>query len=284
MNIKKLANLETVLEIKIKFKDFIIQSIDDVLAYNVQEKDWTWNDWPQEYYKFDYIKSYKILNHNLPFDLNLLSLELYEQGLEKMIFINKYRLDKLLKELKEYDRKPLKRFFTSSVLIKQKQENFIFLKDFIDIRLEYKNQLLTIGKKIIDGNEVVLLKQGDKSYFLFNNVLYKIGGDYINIEQLRLLALDYEDKERKKFESLKKKFDLVEGEKEEGGFYQRERIPEEIRIAVWRRDGGKCARCGSREKLEYDHIVPVSRGGSNTVRNIELLCESCNRKKHDKIE
>ncbi|MBF0103144.1 MAG: HNH endonuclease, partial [Desulfobacterales bacterium] len=42
-------------------------------------------------------------------------------------------------------------------------------------------------------------------------------------------------------------------------------------------------RCGSRENLEYDHIIPVSKGGSNTARNIELLCEKCNREKSDKI-
>ena len=41
--------------------------------------------------------------------------------------------------------------------------------------------------------------------------------------------------------------------------------------------------CGCREKLEYDHIIPFSKGGSNTERNVQLLCESCNRKKHDKI-
>lgn len=64
----------------------------------------------------------------------------------------------------------------------------------------------------------------------------------------------------------------------------RQRIPEDVRIKVWRRDGGQCARCGSRENLEYDHIVPISRGGSNTVRNIELLCEKCNRSKGNKIE
>jgi Holliday junction resolvasome RuvABC ATP-dependent DNA helicase subunit len=61
-------------------------------------------------------------------------------------------------------------------------------------------------------------------------------------------------------------------------------IPAEVRRAVWRRDQGKCTRCGSREKLEFDHIVPVSRGGSNTARNIELLCEPCNRSKSATIE
>jgi HNH endonuclease len=63
----------------------------------------------------------------------------------------------------------------------------------------------------------------------------------------------------------------------------RERIPPEVRRAVWIRDQGKCARCGSRERLEYDHIVPVSRGGSNTERNIELLCEFHNRVKSNTI-
>ena len=37
--------------------------------------------------------------------------------------------------------------------------------------------------------------------------------------------------------------------------------------------------CGSKEQLEYDHIIPVSRGGGNTERNIQLLCETCNRSK-----
>ena len=60
-------------------------------------------------------------------------------------------------------------------------------------------------------------------------------------------------------------------------------IPAAVRQAVWRRDQGRCARCGRRERLEFDHIVPVSRGGSNTERNIELLCEPCNRTKSDRI-
>lgn len=60
-------------------------------------------------------------------------------------------------------------------------------------------------------------------------------------------------------------------------------ISSNVKREVWRRDQGHCARCGSRENLEYDHIVPVSKGGSNTARNIELLCQECNRKKSDKI-
>ncbi len=65
--------------------------------------------------------------------------------------------------------------------------------------------------------------------------------------------------------------------------YNRHHIPEKVRIEVWRRDDGKCTQCGSRKNLEYDHIVPISKGGSNTARNIELLCEACNRKKSNHI-
>jgi HNH endonuclease len=56
-------------------------------------------------------------------------------------------------------------------------------------------------------------------------------------------------------------------------------ITVEVRREVWRRDNGKCSNCGSQERLEFDHIIPVSVGGSNTVRNIQLLCEQCNRQK-----
>jgi hypothetical protein len=61
-------------------------------------------------------------------------------------------------------------------------------------------------------------------------------------------------------------------------------IPSEVRIRVWNRDGGKCKRCGAKEDLEFDHIIPVSKGGSNTENNIELLCKKCNRGKSNRIK
>jgi len=63
----------------------------------------------------------------------------------------------------------------------------------------------------------------------------------------------------------------------------REPIPESVRLLVWQRDGGQCVKCGSRERLEFDHIIPLAAGGSNTERNIQLLCEACNRSKGSTI-
>lgn len=120
--------------------------------------------------------------------------------------------------------------------------------------------------------------------WLFKDLIYLFDSDvYLPIpysqEEEQLLIYECYDKERRKWEKLKRLY----GTSTETKTYSRERIPEEVRIEVWRRDGGKCAHCGSREKLEYDHIVPISKGGSNTVRNIELLCERCNREKSNEI-
>ncbi|MEI6823714.1 MAG: HNH endonuclease [Bacteroidota bacterium] len=52
---------------------------------------------------------------------------------------------------------------------------------------------------------------------------------------------------------------------------------------VWNRDGGKCVKCGSQENLEFDHIIPFSKGGSSTYRNIQILCKKCNIEKSNKI-
>ena len=119
----------------------------------------------------------------------------------------------------------------------------------------------------------------DSSRWVYNNILYQIQGTFDD-DQSRLLVLEEFDKERQLFEKLKTKFDEEESSDIAG---KRPRIPEQVRVEVWRRDAGKCARCGSREKLEYDHIVPISKGGSNTARNIELLCEMHNRSKSDNV-
>lgn len=59
-------------------------------------------------------------------------------------------------------------------------------------------------------------------------------------------------------------------------------IPQDVKIAVSVRDGGKCRICGSTKDLQYDHIIPWSRGGSSTdPDNIQLLCGYHNRLKRD---
>jgi hypothetical protein len=56
-------------------------------------------------------------------------------------------------------------------------------------------------------------------------------------------------------------------------------IPQAVKIAVAARDGGRCRECASALDLHFDHVIPWSKGGANTVQNIQLLCGSCNRRK-----
>lgn len=60
-------------------------------------------------------------------------------------------------------------------------------------------------------------------------------------------------------------------------------IPRDVRQRVWVKYGGRCAECNADQYLEFDHIVPHSRGGSNTKQNVQLLCRGCNLKKLDAI-
>jgi len=61
------------------------------------------------------------------------------------------------------------------------------------------------------------------------------------------------------------------------------RIPQPVKIAVWQRDQGKCVQCGATDYLEFDHIIPYSKGGASTENNIQLLCRRCNLAKSDLI-
>jgi hypothetical protein len=61
-------------------------------------------------------------------------------------------------------------------------------------------------------------------------------------------------------------------------------VSSKVRQAVFARDQGKCAICLSQVDIEYDHIIPFEKGGSNSEKNIQLLCKICNRKKSNKIQ
>ena len=58
----------------------------------------------------------------------------------------------------------------------------------------------------------------------------------------------------------------------------RRTIPSSIRRTVWARAHGRCeySGCTSRFQLEIDHVLPVSLGGINTLKNLRLLCRTHN--------
>jgi len=72
----------------------------------------------------------------------------------------------------------------------------------------------------------------------------------------------------------------------------REQYVEDVPLQyVYQRDGGRCRACGRKTILTTDptdqraatrdHIIPVSRGGMEEKRNVQLLCRRCNSRKCD---
>ena len=58
-------------------------------------------------------------------------------------------------------------------------------------------------------------------------------------------------------------------------------ISQEVKELVWEKYGGKCVMCTTSENLLYNHIIPIIKGGSNTFRNIELICDNCYKIRHN---
>ena len=56
------------------------------------------------------------------------------------------------------------------------------------------------------------------------------------------------------------------------------------RKKVYKRDSNKCLRCGTKENLSIDHIIPRSKGGHNGHRNMQTLCVECNQWKGERTK
>jgi hypothetical protein len=64
-------------------------------------------------------------------------------------------------------------------------------------------------------------------------------------------------------------------------------IPFATKIRVVRRDNHTCQHCGKHlrdDEVEFDHVIPIARGGSSEEHNIRLTCFDCNREKTDRVE
>lgn len=111
---------------------------------------------------------------------------------------------------------------------------------------------------------------------IYKNTFFDVTGPYSK-DEAKIFCKKYYEAERSEIEYLTSRADETLPK------LAREPIPERVRNEVWRRDQGKCVKCGSTYNLEFDHVIPVTKGGSNTARNLRILCEPCNRRKSDKI-
>ena len=131
--------------------------------------------------------------------------------------------------------------------------------------------------------EPVLVLVVDENYFWWYQDAFYLDSDKLDSEEVSLILWDRERKHRRRLERLRKERSAVREAEEALKAGGRGRIPSDVRQLVWARDGGKCVECGSADDLQFDHVIPVSRGGGNSAKNLQLLCGPCNREKSNHI-
>jgi hypothetical protein len=104
--------------------------------------------------------------------------------------------------------------------------------------------------------------------------------DGLDAEAVALLLWDRTRRLDARIQRLRK----IQDREEQIEGARRERIPPEIRAFVWQRDDGRCVQCNADDDLQFDHVIPVARGGGNAENNLQILCGPCNRQKSDSID
>jgi hypothetical protein len=139
-------------------------------------------------------------------------------------------------------------------------------------------------KRIIKDQEeepclLMVDEERNKKWWMYKGEFYW-ENDGLSALQVKALAMERLAKKERK---INRAVSMMENNMYNEDRNLREHIPDDVKVFVWNRDGGKCVRCGSRHNLEFDHVIPVSKGGSSTARNIQILCEACNRSKGDSL-
>lgn len=235
-------------------------------------------------------------------DLNSRINKLYENHKEKVLqrmredLLCKYEIvedDKYYRifSLEEYDTVSFNREFDKT----KGNYNWINTNDaLISLRVDNAYGYGMDGRTIIKSPVSGIFEFDNNKMIKYKEEICRIKKYPQEMKMEVIAGLEKEDiknavykKERKKMIEREVLDELVQEGKIFNVYIQKDgnrmTIPMDIATAVWNRDGGKCCICGSNENLEFDHIIPISKGGATTFRNLQILCKNCNIKKSDNI-
>lgn len=60
-------------------------------------------------------------------------------------------------------------------------------------------------------------------------------------------------------------------------------LNKQVRLDILKKYKFTCVTCKSKENLSIDHIHPVSKGGSDEFKNLQVMCRSCNSRKSNRV-
>jgi len=124
---------------------------------------------------------------------------------------------------------------------------------------------------------VLVAQQHQRRCWMFDGNYYWEDED-LSAEEVKALLFERERRKRRQIQNAVSRMQM-----DDAAASGRTPIPDDVKLFIWRRDGGRCVRCGSQTELEFDHVIPLAMGGSNTARNLQILCAACNRAKGDSL-
>ena len=121
-----------------------------------------------------------------------------------------------------------------------------------------------------------VIRVGDRAYWQFQGKFYW-DNDGLSAHEVYALLVTRQQRARRQVDNAVATVAMGAEPRQS----RRGAIPDDVKMLVWTRDQGKCRHCGSPVELQFDHIIPVAKGGASTPENLQILCGPCNRKKSD---
>lgn len=122
---------------------------------------------------------------------------------------------------------------------------------------------------------VLMAQIGERRYWQFRSKFYW-ENDRLTRAQVHALVVTREQRQVQQIERAQATVAMGTAPRNST---TRRSIPDDVKQYIWARDEGTCRACGSTSELQFDHVIPVSMGGSNNTENLQILCGPCNRSK-----
>lgn len=133
----------------------------------------------------------------------------------------------------------------------------------------------------------VHLFQGNPCFWYYRGKVYQTSRDEFlpdEMDEVILRIKLHDIEESQEINILRRKIsNLITAIENKPTSNNRKRIPDDIQMAVFSRDNGQCVKCDAQSELHFDHLIPISKGGSDTVENLQILCRMCNQRKSNNI-